>query len=1051
MIKEKITNSKIYQKVIKSETYNDVKNYLGRHTNVKYVLFLYMIAFLLFAITLINNQFTIPLGGDFVLQEIPFYYNGYDDWWTYLTKGEFVFWDENTNLGANNIGSNSFYYLLNIFFLPTLLVPRALVPQMQAFLMITKLVLAGYVMKRLLTDQFGIKEDTAQVMGVAYAFCGWNLYYLWFNHFLEIAVIFPFVLYGIEVVLKERRPSVLMISLVVSALTNYFFFIMICFCSVIYAIFRYFQLFNKYDKKEKWKVIGIGFTSYCISMIMALVILLPAFSVAMQSSRAGSSSYTTQIVNSLNAILTSLKYKDFSTLGLNIKAFFNSLIYFSNGSGGATTNVSNITRVYLYPLMTFFYPTVSCNSHLLIKNNGYDNALSSLFVYTPVMLMMIPSFFQSIKERKVSHIIGVIGMLILIFTPFAYYCFSGFTNVCYGRWQLFPVICMIIYAAINFDKRKELKSWFFDVSLIVCLGMEILLLTLGKNLQGSTSVGQIDPDAFNVCYAQMIYLVLLYLYFKWKKNDKEFMGNLKWAVSLEALVSFNLLLGFTISIGDQNLYIGFFGTTDYENLYGGQDSVNKEYKILAKLKDDDDSFYRVYNTSLTRSINNLGMVEGYNGLGAFHSIYNFEIDDFAMWTHFKYNGSWSMGAHEKKINMDSFLNVKYYLLDKKDNNIPFGLTKILEQDGKVLYRNDNYVPLGYNFDEIVSADDVNHNLRVTDGNNYYLNYRNYSAYVPKAEYMLTSKAMMYEDDLEEIFAKYPEFEDNYKKDVNYSNDFNGKVYVKTLADNEVSIERALWDDGPGGSGNYIRREDPVPYSRTAATGLKWNSLVKVKLKNPICVNATSQNKAYVTVNARLGENLIITLRDKNGKEIVHDNHMHNAYNKQYDRKFERGFYVDRPVYSIDILVKDTFKKDAVLAKPNLSYQYYSTYKENMDKLKETQFTNVVRGVNTYSFDSSLDHNMISVLSIPYDKGWNLTRTDEQGKKEKVDIYKGQGGFVSFVNESGDNHYDLRYETPYLYPGMFAFIIGSMLFASFYYSLEVIKSNKKEWEARSKFE
>ena len=138
-----------------------------------------------------TNMFTIPLGGDFVLQEIPFYYNGYDDYWSAITKGEFVFWDENTNLGVNNIGANSFYYLLDIFFLPTLLVPRAIVPQTQAFLMITKMVLAGYVMKRLLNDQFKVSEGTSKMVSVAYAFCGWTLCYLWFNHFIEMTILLP--------------------------------------------------------------------------------------------------------------------------------------------------------------------------------------------------------------------------------------------------------------------------------------------------------------------------------------------------------------------------------------------------------------------------------------------------------------------------------------------------------------------------------------------------------------------------------------------------------------------------------------------------------------------------------------------------------------------------------------------------------------------------------------------------------------------------------------------------------------------------------------------
>lgn len=1045
---EKVKTNKYYQKFINSKFYSLLKRFI-EHKNVKYVLFLYFVSFCLFAYTLINNYFVIPLSGDFYLQEIPFYYNGYDDWWSYLKSGEFVFWDENTNIGVNNIGSNSFYYLLNIFFLPTLLVPRSLVPQMQAFLIMTKLVLAGYCMKRLLNDCFNISEDTSKLIGVCYAFCGWNLYYLWFNHFLEISVLFPLVIYGVEQVIQKRKVSPLILSLVLSAVTNYFFFIMICFCTVIYAVFRYFQSFPKYDKKEKRDVILLGISSYVVGLIMSLVILLPCFYVAMQSSRAGSSSYVEALTKSLECIVLSIKQKDFSNFFNNLNSLIKNMLYFNAGSGYSTANVSNLARVYLYPLATFFYPTVSCNDHIIINNNGYDNALSSLFVFTPVMLMLIPSIFQSFKEKKISHIVAVCGILILIFTPFAYYCFSGFTNVCYGRWQLFPVVCLLIYAAINLDKRKELKKWYFDISVVFCLVMEILCLVLAIKLQGTSGVNNMDVDAKNVCYAQMAYVVLLYIYIRWKKNSKEFLNNLTWATAIEALVSFNLLLGFTINIGNEDLYVGFFGTQDYEKIYGGKDSVELETKLISQIKKEDDSFYRVYNTSMMRDSNNLGMVEGYNGMGTFHSIYNYEIDDFAMWTHFKYNNSWSMGAHEKKANMDSFLNVKYYLTSTSDTNIPFGYSKHLEEGDKVVYKNEDYVPLGYNFSSIVNADYVNETMNRWSRKTSYSNYT-YTGAVPKIESLLTSDVILYEEDVEEILEKYPEFSSSYHSSVNFSSYFNDKVNLRLLNNSEIQIERAIWNDGPGGDGKFVGREDPVSYSKEAATGLKWNSLVTISFNEPICKFASETNKAYVTLVARMGENLVITFKDNDGEPICSDSHMKNTFNRDGDTKFERGFYVDRPVKTIEILVKDTFKSNALLYKPDITYQYYDSYHNNMEKLKETQFTNVVRKNNLYQFDSSLSENMISVLSIPYDIGWSLTRINEDGTKNDVKIYKGQGGFVSFVNEKGNCTYKLTYHTPYLSLGLVGFIFGSMIFAGLYYSLEVFKEDKKYLDSCLKF-
>ena len=51
---------------------------------------------------------------------------------TIFTTGEFVFFDTNTYLGVSNIGSNSFYYLFDPFFIPILLCPREFIAQGKA-------------------------------------------------------------------------------------------------------------------------------------------------------------------------------------------------------------------------------------------------------------------------------------------------------------------------------------------------------------------------------------------------------------------------------------------------------------------------------------------------------------------------------------------------------------------------------------------------------------------------------------------------------------------------------------------------------------------------------------------------------------------------------------------------------------------------------------------------------------------------------------------------------------------------------------------------------
>ena len=60
-----------------------------------FFLFLCLIGLLFFISSLWENQFTTLFGGDYTAQQLPFYTNGYDDWWHFFKTGEFRFFSTN--------------------------------------------------------------------------------------------------------------------------------------------------------------------------------------------------------------------------------------------------------------------------------------------------------------------------------------------------------------------------------------------------------------------------------------------------------------------------------------------------------------------------------------------------------------------------------------------------------------------------------------------------------------------------------------------------------------------------------------------------------------------------------------------------------------------------------------------------------------------------------------------------------------------------------------------------------------------------------------------
>ncbi len=993
-----------------SKIYKIYQNLLNRKW-FPYVFFLYVIAFIMFFATLVNNEFTIPVSGDFTLQEIPFYYNGYDDWWHFFKTGEFVLWDDSAMLGVNNIGANSFYYLFNPFFLVLLICPRSLLAQGQAFMMITKMVLAGVTMKMLL-DYFKVKKETSWLVGIAYAFCGYNFYYLWFNHFLEIAVLMPLVLLGVEKIIKEQKPMMLVLTIFVCGLTNYYFLISFCFCGVIYGIFRYFQNLGEYNRRMKENkithnmtfdvrgtVIFQGIFAFACGLMLTAIILLPCFATALDNPRTSSASYLPNLTNALKAL--------FSSIGghgeLSFKEAFTNLtnyLFKWEYAGGSSRN-------YIYPLVAFFTPNVSCMDSVVF--NTYTYSYASMFIYTPLMLLFIPSLIQSFKTRHFSTVVGALGMCLMLFTPFVYYCFSGFTDSAYGRWYIFVTAVACVFIATQFDKREKMSIWYLDLSFGVIAIFYGFMLYKGELLKASDM-----DESIYYFYGEMVYIVILYFYMRKNFRKSDLVSDLRYFIAFEAIVMCNITL-----IGQ--------GTTSYQGLYGGKANYKEEIRLVENIKNEDKDYFRVFSTSADRSANNLGMVLSSPGMGTFHSTFNYELNKFLNWSTVKYSvseSSWSMGIHEKRINLDEFVGTKYYILKDDDYNIPFGFSEYISTDDHVVYINDNFIELGYAFDTI-----INENVM-----------KDFSYYQEKSDYILTNEkayltgAILNEDDLEEIFGS--DYESmtrfNYISNEDASSISQG-IITPSLNNNLIKI---FYKNGD----NFENRGS---YTSSAARGLTYGSYVDIDTSSlNIGSDCQTRGKCFVTVQARMGENLNIVLygRDEDDKEYVltSDKHMTHWFNgsKGSESKRQRGFYVDDKVTRVRIEILDNMNSyNSTLLKPYLSYEYEDTYLQQIELLKKNSLKNICVDVNDFSFDTDFDKEKMIVLQIPYDQGWKVKVFDENNNQiEGIKIYKAQGGFLSILAPQGNYHYEFEYETPYLLLGIKVMYVG-LLCAAVYIILE----------------
>ena len=369
-------------------------------------LYIFSFVFLTFAIQSVPNGLTLPINGDYILQQLHFYYEGYDAYWSFFTTGEFPMWSYRGFLGVNYFAANTFYYLTSPFIIPMLLVPRFLIPQMIFIMYMVKLTVGGLLMYILLRRYFNNSYIISLIGATAYALSGWGMYYLWFNHFADVLAVFPLMFIGIEHLLKYKKGWLLALSVIVMGFVNYFFLFGFVILITLYAFARYFQQF-KVNKGFNLEIIVKGSIYYFLGIMATSVVLIPAFLIIRSNPRVDGSYLIIELLglffetaNRLNGGIELGSLKSFGELfsGTNLVNIFR---YFFIFAQRFSNEVIPSLQTQLYPLATFFYPPVNNWDSLIFTNKTFDNAYSSLYISAPIALLLIPSIIKTIKSKNI--------------------------------------------------------------------------------------------------------------------------------------------------------------------------------------------------------------------------------------------------------------------------------------------------------------------------------------------------------------------------------------------------------------------------------------------------------------------------------------------------------------------------------------------------------------------------------------------------------------------------------------------------------------------------
>ncbi len=1028
-----------------------------------YFVFLLAIGILFFATSLFVNYFTIPYTGDYVMQQFAFYTNGYDDWWHFLTTGEFVLYDQNTFLGVDNIGSNSFYYLFDPFFLPILLVPRQLVPQGMALLTIFKIAASGITFF-LYMRYLGASRRASKITGIAYAFSGWMTWYLWFNHFTEVAIVLPLILLGVEKTIKEKKPCILAAAISIMGFTNFFFCVCFVMCAFLYAMFRFFQTIKTRDLRDNLLVLGFGFLGFLVGLLLPMMVVLPAAMHAINAPRAATSTYLQNLTDAFNS--------------KNLKSIINMLT-----SWTAKSNTDQNKARILYPFIDFAYPVTSCRGTPLtvLGNETYDNVAGSTYCFLPMMSLLVPAFIDSLNKKHYSVLVPLAFFVFGLFTPFFYYMFHGFTEA-YSRWTLFVTTSILAYTGLYLDKVREKPFYILLIGIVSMIifaivgGICAYYITKTYNKSFTERVPIWLAIVLECLYLSILAGVLILVkFFKKPKFYGVFTG---FVVTEIALMGAFVIQG--------------HGVDDYYYTNKGVVLNDVLHSLVEKTRKSDKSYYRSYSSLACSSASNDQMRNGYNGANFFHSIYNFNTADICNWSSIT-NGtsphSWSGNYLQKRVNLDTLLGVKYYYVEddyflyqnRKEAssldfryNVPFDyvdLTDSKYQNEKFrVYENRNYIDFALTYDTIYPVS--GNPLKDYDNYSLYTSTHGKNSLVNEELYM--SGAIVNTSNNEnqnlvyDVLKNYPNINieevpnknvSDYYKALLSNSDYT-RNYYDTFSASKTSLglsaKEYLTLCNP--DNDTFKHYSTLPDDDGNGSYRRW--VVVYEAKGDCFPNYDPRgNSFYIGATFEWNYEVDIYIVDTNNEIVTYDNHNDGYYSSTRSGKQYRAFY-STPKYGLDdngelAILKDApkIKKIILATRSSKIANYHSIYVDTytsheakMNALKQYPVTDVKSSANTYKFKTNFEKNRVVVTRLAYEDGFKLTMKDSNGKKQKVNVFNGQGGFASFISGTGDCSYTLEFYTPYLALGSYLSAVGALGFISGITGCVYFEMKRKDKEA-----
>lgn len=194
-----------------------------------------------------------------------------------LNGVESIFYSLNKSLGGTMFGT-FFYYLSSPLNLLIVFFSKSSIHIFMTILIMIKISLCGLTMYMYMSKKYNKDNFLILVFSLCYALMGYNINYFTNIMWLDVVILTPLVLLGIDRIIEEKKSTLYIILLSLSILSNYYIAYMLCLFCIIYFIYEISLKYKLKEDKEKIKKITKRLIiSSLLSGLICSFFLIPCF------------------------------------------------------------------------------------------------------------------------------------------------------------------------------------------------------------------------------------------------------------------------------------------------------------------------------------------------------------------------------------------------------------------------------------------------------------------------------------------------------------------------------------------------------------------------------------------------------------------------------------------------------------------------------------------------------------------------------------------------------------------------------------------------------